>query len=1178
MKTWWLNAIGSRIYSRATAACLAVLMLAGGVPAGAQTDGPVERVYIPYEKLQDVFGKEQQGVFLPYNEFQKLWKAAQQPPAQGTGDKLPYLITTAKFSGKVEDKLARLQVTLTVDVLEDGWVTVPLQLGSVAASSANFTTQPSGAKPPLLRANHNRYEMLLQGKGRWVLQLGLVRQLTTRPGLNELQLQIPAAAISTLELLIPEENLKVDVTPALATTTSQVALAEYEKFQPGAASPPALAPGTTPPGGKFATKLQAFMGSTRAVKLSWKPESQAAADLAPVVISDQFQHINVAEALLTREVRFTYDIRRRGIDKLVIDIPKGYRVTTVDGENLRTWNLKNGKLDVSLFSKVKDKYQLKIRMERFLKEAEIELPLEPVKTRDVLRSTGLIAITHAKRRSVEVRDANAELLRVDVARLPKDIRGQEGVTAYQFASDNYQATLDIGTVEPRITVYQNWQLGIDKDEEILSGSLRYKVDRAGIFALEMTLPEPWEVDTLGPDGLVDDYELTGTGADRRLRVTLKREISGNFTLNAKLRRPRAKPDAEVDVTLPAPAKEHLQLYSGRLTVALSEALRAEVGQTRQLQPVPLPGAVPNQSPNPSPGGPQGNLQPVMAFAFRAVDREQGETAGLRLDTFLKPPQVSAQTYQLVTIQPGTINHEVVIDYDVLYAPVDTFYLKMPKELADSGVQIEGAEIQEQPIVPNLPDDQQQEDPAAGQFKINWTYYKIVLQSPRTGRYRLTVSWRRNLPLNKEGEKADVNVPPVLATGKLSDQTGTVAIRKSPTLAIGKATEKNLIPADASSATDLPYAPHRQKATIAYKFLTTPFALVLPVTMEAEAEVFTTIANAVIVNQTLGRDGTLNARALYLLTTNRADRLPVKLPDGAKVYSFLLNGSEVTTESEKPDTRVVRLPTSAGNVTHLVLEVTYGVEGAWATSLPAPTLPDGVPVQKTIWQIWVPHESILLGYDHDFSRDYSVSSAEQIFNNVADGHPRNISKFAAQGRLLSAFVRQGTAPELSLYLMSKEWFIFWVWILVLGLSIWMLWLPMYRRFLVVLGLLILGGIFYAFMPLLISAIGQEAVAPFLLVLVIWLIHFFFFILPRRVDDKAQAHAAEQTRLEREHERFRQSTPPPPPPPVAGTEEQKADPPKEDKKPSAKVRVKKTSSGDTQPDGETDKREDTTDEEK
>jgi len=75
-----------------------------------------------------------------------------------------------------------------------------------------------------LRVVDGEYIFVTKGKGRYVLALDFVRQLETKPGLAVLNYRIPSAAITTLELLIPEENLKVDVEPMLAATTSQVKL------------------------------------------------------------------------------------------------------------------------------------------------------------------------------------------------------------------------------------------------------------------------------------------------------------------------------------------------------------------------------------------------------------------------------------------------------------------------------------------------------------------------------------------------------------------------------------------------------------------------------------------------------------------------------------------------------------------------------------------------------------------------------------------------------------------------------------------------------------------------------------------------------------------------------------------------------------------------------------------
>ncbi|MHC4332775.1 MAG: hypothetical protein ACYSUV_03375, partial [Planctomycetota bacterium] len=389
------------------------------------------KVYVPYEKLVDVFEKEKQGVFLPHEEFQRLWRAAQGKPAQVTGAPFDYLISTARFKGKVADELATISLELTIDILAEGWVDVPIGLGQVGVSQAEFTEPKETKTRPLLRVREGQYILTTKGKGRYVLALEFVRQLETQPGLHVLNYRLPSAAVTTLDLLIPEENLKVDVEPTLAATTQQV---DAE--------------------GKKSTQLQAFLGSTNKVRLSWKPKSEAAPGLEAVVVCEQFQHINVAEALITYEARLDYTIRRGGVDSFTVQLPGQFRVTDISGANISRWDVEDKEIrggepsvqsaEVRLYSPAKDTYSLKITMERFLQEKEARVPLVPIMTEDVLRQSGLIGVTCSPRRLVQLKDVR-NLARVDTGRLPQSVQGKPGALAYRFIASDYGGTIAIET-------------------------------------------------------------------------------------------------------------------------------------------------------------------------------------------------------------------------------------------------------------------------------------------------------------------------------------------------------------------------------------------------------------------------------------------------------------------------------------------------------------------------------------------------------------------------------------------------------------------------------------------------------------------------------------------------------------------------------------------------------------
>ncbi len=1066
---------------------LVAVCLAPVVPAAlaGPTTAPAEptKVYVPYEKLRSVFEADKQGVFLPYDEFQRLWRAAQQSPAAVGKAPAPYLISSARFVGKVDTELARMQLELVVDILGDGWVEVPIGLGDVAVSAVSAVSAPAGKPAPLLRVLDGQYVLLTRGKGRQMLTVDFARQLATQPGLNVLGFRTPPAAITTLELTIPDENMKVDVEPMLAASTDQVEI-----------------------DGKKATRLQAFLGATGQVKLSWKPKTQAAADLAAVVICEQLQHINVAEALISHDTTFNYDIRRRGVDTFTVQLPGEFRVTAVDGANISKWDIaaagdgKTQTLVVNLFSPAKGSYSLTVRMELFLKDPDVKVPLTPIITREVLRRTGLIAVTHSPRRSVELTGAK-NLARVDTGRLPQPLAGQSGATAWRFITSDYAGTLAIGTVEPRITARHFWAMGIDDDRMELRGQLNYAIERTGLFQISINLPEPWEIVSIGPSNLVDDHQCTGKGAGRMLNILLKREVAGGVRLDLHARANRKAPDEPVKFILPQADRKNLQLYSGQLTLLLADRLRAEVDTLEQFQPMPLGSAA---------GWSMAGVKPVMAMEFRSIDPAKPASASFKIA--VKPAQVSAVVSRLVNIESGSIVDQAVIDYTVLYAPVDTFYLKMPAVLAEARAEISGQDIKEKPPIDKLPDDQVTTMPASPEpgreagappsgatgspqaAPVKWAYYKVVLQSPVIGRYRLTVDSRRSFQADAGGKVGTVTVEPILAAGKLSDQVGYVAIAKADTLAIGEPKTKNLLPGDPTSAADVPEDSYRKVAALAFRNNVPPFELSLPVAVQKEAAVFTTIATGAIIEQVLGRDGIVNTNATFLLETSRGDRLAVTLPKKTSGLRVLLNGANTPVEDGlTEDVKIVRLPPSAGQFTKLVLELRYSAEVGRAGTLESPALPTGIPVQQTFWRLIIPSEDLLLWFDSAFAR---MDDADWQVGRMADGYPSQVELRSARQGHVSDFIRQGPPGRLRVVKVDEKTFSIAVWIAVLIFGVAALKFSGFGRCVLLLAAVLAVVVIKLFAPLLARQLVLSGYPAGLIVLGLWLAHWIFKMLPRQ----------------------------------------------------------------------------------
>jgi len=552
----------------------------------------------------------------------------------------------------------------------------------------------------------------------------------------------------------------------------------------------------------------------------------------------------------------------------------------------------------------------------------------------------------------------------------------------------------------------------------------------------------------------------------------------------------------VKFVLPKADPKNLRLYSGQLMLQLADRLRAEVDTLEQFRPTPLGSALAWKMPG---------VSPVMAMEFRSIDPAKPAAASFKIA--VKPAQVSAVVHRLVNIESGSVVDQALIDYTVLYAPVDTFYLKMPADLADAGARISGPDIKERPRIDyqKLPDGQATTKPAGSTDSspraaeqdgaVKWAYYKVVLQSPVIGRYRLRVDSRRSFLAGADGKVSNVVVEPDLAAGKLSDQTGFIAVAKADTLAIGEPKAKNLLPGDPTNAADVPEASYRKVAALAFRYNAPPFELSLPVAAQKAAAVFTTIATGAIIERVLGRDGELNTNATFLLDTSRGDRIAVTLPEESSGLRVLLNGQNAPVENgAAANVKIIRLPPSAGQVTKLVLELRYGMNVGRSGALSAPKLPDGIPVQQTFWRLIIPSEDRILWFDRAFAR---LRSGPEQVRQMAQGYPSKVQlRLAHQGQVFD-LIRQGSPGELRVMKMPKETFSIAVWVLILIVGVAALKFAGFGRCVLVLIVALAAVVIRLFAPLLAREFVLAGYWAGMIVIGLWVAHWIFKSLPKQI---------------------------------------------------------------------------------
>src|SRR5262249_1716159 len=167
-------------------------------------------LYVPYEKLENIFEKEGRGIFLPYEEFLRLWQAAQPKPAPDKPNVPPAdaVVRGGTYTGVVAGEVARFGVIFEIEALKKGWSEVALPLKNIAVESVELSSPKA-----LFSSKGSDYAVFLPEPGRYEAKIKLSARVAQEPGKKTLSFGIPPVAVSKLDLSIPEEELRVDVKP-----------------------------------------------------------------------------------------------------------------------------------------------------------------------------------------------------------------------------------------------------------------------------------------------------------------------------------------------------------------------------------------------------------------------------------------------------------------------------------------------------------------------------------------------------------------------------------------------------------------------------------------------------------------------------------------------------------------------------------------------------------------------------------------------------------------------------------------------------------------------------------------------------------------------------------------------------------------------------------------------------
>lgn len=1043
-------------------------------PADAPADKPDEpkdeprlkeqSIYIPYAKLREVFETQGRGVFLPYEKFQELWRAARDKTGPAIEQRPPVdsLITEAAHTATVGRDVVQVRATIRIELLTEGWQSIPLYLADAAITSAKIGDVPARVVfDPAIG-----YKLLIHKKGHEPQEIELTleyaKAVTKSPGQNSVSFQSPRAPVSRWQVQIAEPGIKVNVHPLIAATEMPVDAAQPQQ-----------------------TVVLAFVGAAEHVQIDWTPRTEGAMGLDALATVQVQQEVTVEEGVARTRATLNYEISRAQLTGVVLEAPTDQRVVNVFDANVRQWNVAEEegiqKITVEFFEPAKTRQAITVELEKFTtEEAQQEVAVPVVKARGVGRQQGTVLVRiGGSLRGEAIKHTG--LLQIDSAEMAPASADAGGTFAYRYAALPFDLRLRVEKIEPRITVDSLVEAWLEPDRLTVDVQALYTIERAGVFRLEWELPAGFEVRSVRGHAVagaepvsVDGFSVEGDEKNR-LVVNLSRKALGRVGLAIELQRRLEEPDllsptgkaATIAVAVPQPPSQGIERSSGRIVVQAPQSLRVNPAKTDGLRSISFQEAYGSTSS--LRGAPPAGARPVLAFAHAQ------EKVALELSAERRKPSVTARQLLSVRVEAGVAHYDATFFYDILYSAVKSLRIDVPKELAPQ-IHNETAGIQEKAI-----------DPAPADVADGYLAWSLTGETELIGTRVVRLTWEQKLDKLEVGKSVDLAVPRLVPVG-VDRAWGQVALLKTESIDVHeKGESRGLRPIDPEH--DLMPGASVSGAARAFEFHD-DWDLSVSATLYQLEEVKSTSIERAVVRMVITRGSVVPVQAIYRVRSAQ-QRLIVRLPKGAQfdTQPLHLNGKAATLERGNQDEFYVPLVGQSPDAPFL-LELRYTLP-EFAGRLDLPEFPadsavqTAPAVQKLYLCAYLPEEWSFLGSSGPWT-DELIWTWRDAWHARAvprrgDGElvawvteategitlPPNtnlLASFPTDGRLYTfSTMRPGPAPGGSLRLttMKEQRFKLLVFLLVAAGGVLLLRAAAGRRILAVgalLAALVLAGVF------------------------------------------------------------------------------------------------------------------------
>jgi hypothetical protein len=303
-------------------------------------------------------------VVLSVSEYRSLHAKAYPPEREPEAPPVDATLTRVDYDLHIDSDLAAGRATLTVDVLKDGWVRVPIPAG-LLVSQATLDGKPISLVPSAPPNNGNHLAALLSKPGRSVLQLDIALPVASTAEEESISLPSTSSGVTRASIRLARQGVDLSLNGGLLA----------ENSESGAE-----------------TKWLAYARGNEPLTFTWKRKSEDHRSTQPLRLRGSLTELaGLGEDTTTVVAEVNVEVTQGTAQEVRISLPDKLTVNQVAGALVSDWEMKDGQLAVSFLEPLEQSAKFIISGEtRSPREGQIEIPL--LRLLNAERDTGGVAV------------------------------------------------------------------------------------------------------------------------------------------------------------------------------------------------------------------------------------------------------------------------------------------------------------------------------------------------------------------------------------------------------------------------------------------------------------------------------------------------------------------------------------------------------------------------------------------------------------------------------------------------------------------------------------------------------------------------------------------------------------------------------------------------------------------